>query len=126
VDNNRGGHFFVSYSRGDSSFALELAHKLRAAGIAVWVDQLDILGGEIWDEKIDAALASSRGVIVIVSCNAVSSRNVRDEVSFAIDKGKDVIPVLNEACEIPFRWRRTQYVDFTSGFDKGFMNLGQR
>jgi len=33
---------FVSYSRADSEFALKLVRDLKAAGISVWLDQLDI------------------------------------------------------------------------------------
>ena len=36
---------FFSYSRDDSEFALRLAEDLKAAGAAVWIDQLDIEPG---------------------------------------------------------------------------------
>ena len=41
---------FFSYSRSDASeFAFKLAGDLRNAGMNIWIDQLDINGGEIWD-----------------------------------------------------------------------------
>ena len=40
---------FFSYAREDSEFVLKLAKELRAVGVNLWLDQLDILGGQRWD-----------------------------------------------------------------------------
>ena len=115
--------FFCSYSRDDSPFALKLARELRAVGIPVWIDQLDILGGERWDNAIQAALAASSGIIAVISPSALKSQNVMDEVSYALDEGKKMIPVLHRECVVPFRLRRMQRVDFTGDFDNAFKDL---
>ena len=47
-----------------------------------------------------------------MSPESVSSENVIDEVAFALEKRKQIIPVFYRECEIPFRLRRIQYVDF--------------
>jgi len=39
---------FFSYSREDADFVMRLAADLRAAGAAVWLDQLDIRPGIAW------------------------------------------------------------------------------
>jgi len=50
---------FISYARQDSSeFALQLAEDLKAAGAAVWLDQLDIVEGELWDNAVQQAMTS--------------------------------------------------------------------
>jgi hypothetical protein len=54
--------------------------------------------------------------VVVLSPRAVASENVLDEVGFAIDYGKGVIPVLLEACDIPIRISRLQRVDFTGDY----------
>jgi len=36
-----------------------------------------------------------------------------DEVSYALEKGKHVIPILIKECQIPFRLKRLQYINFT-------------
>ena len=47
---------FISYSRDDSEFALRLAQDLKAAAASVWLDQLDIRPGVMWDNAIEDAL----------------------------------------------------------------------
>jgi hypothetical protein len=114
---------FVSYSRADSPFAVKLASDLRANGASVWIDQLDIAAGARWDDAIEEALRRSARVIVLLSPKAVASQNVLDEVSFAMDEGKTLVPVLVEPCTVPMRLRRLQYVDFTSGYETALGRL---
>jgi formylglycine-generating enzyme required for sulfatase activity len=115
--------YFFSYARSDSEFVLHLARELRAAGAGIWVDQLDILGGERWDQAIERALRSCQGMIVVLSPESVSSDNVMDEVSFALEAKKLIVPVIKAECEVPFRLRRLQDVKFTSDFHAGFAEL---
>jgi hypothetical protein len=114
---------FVSYSRADSQFAVKLASDLRANGAKVWIDQLDIAAGARWDDAIEEALRRSARVIVLLSPKSAASQNVMDEVSFALDEGKTIVPVLVERCTIPMRLRRLQYVDFTPGYDTALERL---
>lgn len=108
--------YFLSYARADASFALRLAGDLKAAGVDVWVDQLDILPSQRWDRTLETALRGAAGVLVILSPRSVASENVMDEVGFAIDQRKDVIPVLHERCDVPIRLSRFQHVDFTRDY----------
>ncbi len=108
---------FFSYSREDSDFALRLANDLRASGSAVWIDQLDIGPGERWDRVVQQALESCPTVLIILSPASVNSNNVMDEVSFALDQQKAIIPVLYRDCDIPFRVRRFQHVDFRDNYE---------
>jgi hypothetical protein len=114
---------FVSYSRADSEFALKLASDLRANGASIWLDQLDIAPGARWDSAIEDALRGAARVIVVLSPKAVASQNVLDEVSFALDEGKAIVPVLVETCAVPMRLRRLQHVDFTPGYEAALGRL---
>ncbi|MDT8414065.1 MAG: toll/interleukin-1 receptor domain-containing protein [Flavobacteriaceae bacterium] len=114
---------FFSYSRDDSEFVLQLAKNLRQAGANIWLDQLDISAGSRWDKSIEQVLTRSKTLLVILSKTSVTSDNVLDEVSFALEEGKTVVPVLLEDCEIPFRLRRLQYADFTENREKGIQTL---
>lgn len=116
-------HIFFSYSRDDSEFVLDLAKKLRAEGRNVWLDQLDIETGERWDRSIEKALEEADVLLVVLSKTSVDSDNVMDEVSFALEEGKRVLPVLYEDCDIPFRLRRLQFADFTTDVDSGMETL---
>src|SRR4051794_29765587 len=83
---------FFSYARADSEFVLRLAKDLRDGGAVIWLDQLDIKGGNLWDTAIEDALKAAPNVIVVLSTASVKSNNVMDEVSFALESGKVVVP----------------------------------
>ena len=117
------GSIFFSYSRKDSEFVLSLAQELREAGADIWLDQLDIEPGTAWDDSIEDALAKSDTLLVVLSKTSVTSTNVRDEYSYAIEEGKRVVPVLMEPCTVPFRLRRLQYADFTQDRQVGIDTL---
>ncbi|MEM7084966.1 MAG: TIR domain-containing protein [Bacteroidota bacterium] len=114
---------FFSYSRDDSEFVLNLAKELREKGANVWLDQLDIKPGTRWDKSIEDALDASQTVLVILSKTSVESNNVMDEVSYALEEGKMVLPVMLEACDVPFRLRRLQFADFSVSREKGIETL---
>ncbi|HEY2482695.1 MAG TPA: toll/interleukin-1 receptor domain-containing protein [Caulobacteraceae bacterium] len=105
------GHFFLSYSRRDQEFALRLAIDLRAAGAAIWMDQVDIRPSDRWDRSIEAAVRDCTGLVLVLSPNSAASDNVLDEVAVALETGKPVIPVLIETCQIPLRLARVHQID---------------
>lgn len=57
------------------------------------------------------------GLVVILSPRSVASDNVADEISFAIDSGKSVLPVMIERCTLPLRLTRMQVVDATASYE---------
>jgi|GEM_PF-3201468 len=116
---------FFSYSREDSEFVLKLAKDLKAAGAAVWLDQLDIRPGQHWDSALEDALANSPNMLLVLSPPSVASTNVMDEVSFALEEQKLIIPVLYRTCKIPLRLRRVQYIDARTEYGKALEELAQ-
>jgi hypothetical protein len=112
------GCYFLSYSRADERIALRLASDLRERGIAMWLDQLDIRPSEHWDRAIERAVRECRGLVVVLSPRSVASDNVADEISFAIDSGKSVLPVMIERCTLPLRLTRMQVVDATDNYER--------
>lgn len=114
---------FFSYARVDTPFVLKLAKDLRDAGAELWLDQLDIKPGSHWDSAIEKALGSANRIIVVLSKDSVASNNVMDEVSFALENGKTVIPVLLNECAPPFRLKRLQRIDFTQDYHTGLNYL---
>ena len=115
--------YVFSYAREDSTFVLKLAQELRAAGVDLWLDQLDIIGGQRWDRAVENALQTCGGVIAVLSPHSVASDNVMDEVSYALEEGKQLVPILLQPCDVSFRLRRVQYIDFTVGYDAAFASL---
>jgi hypothetical protein len=114
---------FVSYSREDWEFVLRVAKDLKAKGAKVWMDKLDIRPGQRWELEVETALNGCSRMLVILSPASVGSSNVLAEAAFAIDEGKEVIPVLYLDCKTPFRLRPFQYADFRTSYDEGLQEL---
>lgn len=108
--------YFLSYARADAPFALRLADDLRASGVDLWIDQRDIAPSQRWDRAVEAALRDCAAVVVVLSPRSVASENVLDEIGFAIDSRKDVVPLLYESCNVPMRISRMQRIDFTGDY----------
>ena len=117
------GRVFFSYARSDAAFVLKIASALRADGVELWVDQLDIPKGARWDESVEGALKGCSCLVVVLSPASVNSFNVLDEVYYTLGEEKRVVPILLQACEIPFRLKRIQYIDFTAGYQEGYEEL---
>jgi hypothetical protein len=114
---------FFSYSRLDSDFAMRLAQDIRKAGTDIWIDQLDIPPGVHWDEAVEEALNDAGSVLVILSPASIASDNVMDEISFALDTGKTIIPIIWKPCKTPFRLRRWTRIDFSKNYFEGLQKL---
>jgi hypothetical protein len=119
----QGMKIFFSYARSDSKFVLKLAEDMRSAGVDLWIDQLDIPTGARWDQSVEDALKACPRLLIILSPESVASQNVMDEVAFAIDQNKKILPILYQNCDIPFRIKRLQFIDFTGDYNKAFANL---
>ena len=114
---------FISYSRSDAEFALRLASDLRSAGQAIWLDQLDIAPGARWDREVEQALKGCGRLLLILSPASAQSENVQDEIGYALQQHKLIIPVLHQPCDIPLRLLRLQYIDFTKDYGRGLQRL---
>jgi TIR domain/Yip1 domain len=114
---------FISYSRDDSQFALKLARDLRVAGANVWLDQMDIPAGQEWDSSIEEALVECPRMLLILSPSSAKSKNVRNEIHFALNYGKPIIPVLYRNCIAPLQLQRIQHVDFTGDYNHALSML---
>lgn len=117
------GRVFFSYARSDAEFVLKIASSLRVDGVELWVDQLDIPKGARWDQSVEGALKGCSCLVVVLSPASVNSFNVLDEVYYTLGEEKRVVPILLHPCEIPFRLKRIQYIDFTAGYQQGYGEL---
>jgi len=102
---------FISYARKDSSLVHKMADVFEKTGIPIWIDR-KLKPSERWDDSIEAAIKDCDKMLVILSEASINSQNVKDEYSYAIDSEKTVIPFLLEDCEVPFRLRRPQYINY--------------
>lgn len=118
-----GTEVFVSYAREDVDFARRLTNGLRRLEIPVWLDVFSIAPGKSWARQVGEALDRCPLMVLIVSPHSMASENSDDEWNYFLDKRKEVIPVLYEPAEIPFRLKKLQYVDFTGEFDSALTRL---
>jgi CRP-like cAMP-binding protein len=105
---------FVSYAREDQEFVLRLAQDIFREGIDVWMDQLNIALGSSWAREVGKALDTCNTMLLVLSAASLASTNVEDEWNYFLDKGKWIVPVLLEECDIPFRLTRIHYLDFVN------------
>ena len=117
------GQIFVSYSRVDTEFVTRLINDISKQGFDIWMDQQDIGAGQRWDSAIQNALENCGTFIIVLSPTSVASENVLDELSYAINEKKRIIPILLQNCELPYRIARVQFVDFTKNYQTGFHHL---
>lgn len=105
-------NIFVSYSRKDADFALQLARSLSDMGSDVWIDVQDIPPGMKWSSAIQQGLDVCDALVVVISPDAMASHNVEDEWQYALDQKKPVIPLLWRPAKLHFQLSRVQYIDF--------------
>lgn len=115
---------FFSYSRHDGvEFTLKLAHDLYHRGINTWIDQENIPDGSEWVVEIEDALTNAAFVLYVVTENANNSSNVRNEIIYALEENKKLIPLKINDCKIPLFIRTYQYVDFSKDYEAGLNRL---
>ena len=112
---------FVSYSRGDQDRVFELAAKLRAGGVSLWIDQGAIDAASLWSEQIVNALESAKALLLIVTPSSVHSDNVAKEVMLVSERKGHILPVHLEPTVIPptlkYQLAGIQHIEFFKGGD---------
>src|SRR5215472_13279486 len=75
---------FISYSTADEPTALRICQLLEENGLSCWIASRDLSGGpRPWSGALTEAICLSRMVLVVVSANSNSSRQVAREVEYA-------------------------------------------
>ena len=120
---------FISYSHADSQFVDQLAKKLKASGVDVWIDKWMIKVGDSITGKINEGIGASDFLIVVLSHASVNSKWVREELNAATirnieeEKHAFILPVLLEDCEIPTLLRDKRYANFADNAEQAFQEL---
>jgi adenylate cyclase len=112
---------FLSYSRDDQQRVFELAEKLRAAGVSLWIDQGAIDAATLWSEQIVDALESAKVLLLFVTEAAVHSHNVAKEVMLVSERKGHILPVHLEPTVIPsvlkYQLAGIQHIEYFKGSD---------
>src|SRR6187431_2463503 len=65
-----GKAVFLSYASQDTEAAKRICDALRGAGVEVWFDQSELVGGDVWDQKIRNQIKDCELLIPIISENS--------------------------------------------------------
>lgn len=107
------GHVFISYSHEDTPYVARLAERIRERGIEVWMDD-EIDYGTLYPRVIEEHLEGCAAVVLVMSEHARASEWVSNELEYAKDRDKPVVPLLLSGG----RWLEmmtTQHVDVADG-----------
>ena len=122
---------FISYGWADGlEFAERLAKDLEErGGCTVWIDRSAIEKGGIWEIRIEQAIRNSSMVVAVLTRHALREESVcRDEVAFALNEGKRVIPLRVQAdpdLKPSLLLTRRNWLDFTGNYETAFAALLQ-
>lgn len=124
-------HVFISYAKADTrALAIELRNELLALDeFTVWMDD-SLESAESWAAQIQEELDRADYVVVLLSTDvnrpvtATQRRSfVLNEIDYAQQLNKPIIPILVDETLIPVQLAGIQYIDFTYNREVGLSRL---
>src|SRR3954470_16876278 len=124
-----GKAVFLSYASQDADVAKRICDALRAAGVEVWFDQSELVGGDAWDAKIRDQIKSCTLFLPVISASTNARREgyFRREWKLAVDRTHDMdealpflVPlVIDETTDagafVPEKFRAVQWTRLPGG-----------
>jgi WD40 repeat protein len=119
---------FVSYSRRDSEFVGRVVESIEQCGKEAWLDTEGLVDGEVFPAAIRSAIEQADTFVFVISPAAVASPFCENEVSYAGELRKRIVPVLREPvpdAELPAEIRDRNWIPFTErdAFDSSMQRL---
>ena len=93
-------YIFASYAHKDGQLVFPQLSRLHEDGYRIWYDE-GIDPGNEWPDDIAAALARASLFLVFVTKSSMESRNVRNEINFALNKNKAFLAIHLEVTTLP-------------------------
>ena len=120
---------FLSYASQDAEAAQKICDALRAAGIEVFLDQSELRGGDVWDQKIRREIHDCALFIPVISANTASRHegyfrlewDLADQRTHMIARSRVfVVPVCLDAttqlaADVPESFQRAQWTRLPGG-----------
>src|SRR6516225_11596936 len=120
---------FLSYASQDTEAAQKISKALRAAGIEVFLDQSELRGGDVWDQKIRREIHNCALFIPVISANTASRHegyfrlewDLADQRSHMMARNRVfIVPVCldatpDAAADVPESFRRAQWTRLPAG-----------
>jgi len=114
---------FISYSRAQTPFVDRLADQLERSGYPLWLDYHNLIPARPWFPQIEAGIDGADVVLLIVSKESLTSKNVEPEWKRALDRGKRIILLIFEAVPLPPGLQTCEWVDFRDNYKRAFQQL---
>lgn len=120
---------FISYGREDGlAFADRLGTDLKErGGHAVFIDRDRIEKGGLWEVRIEQGIRGSTVFAAVMTPHSLRETSVcRDEVVFALNEGKNVIPIKadpNRTLKPSLLLARRNWIDFSVDYESGCQAL---
>ena len=92
-------YIFISYSHLDADRVNPIIRQLQSGGFRVWYDS-GIEAGEEWPAYIAAHLKKCGCFIPFLTANYMRSDNCRQELHYALQKKRNLLPVYLEQVEL--------------------------
>jgi len=110
---------FFSYAREDRAAVQELADRLWQDGFLTWLDVKELLPGDDWRTRIEAAVERSDHVLVFLSETRTKKAGyVQRELRYALEQqqlrplgARFIIPIRLDPCDPPRELRHIQWLD---------------
>src|ERR1041384_7901011 len=114
---------FLSYASQDAAAAQRICEALRDAGVEVWFDQNELVGGDAWDAKIRRQIKDCALFVPVISANTQARREgyFRLEWRLAVERMQQMdddltflLPVViddttDAAARVPDKFREVQW-----------------
>jgi hypothetical protein len=117
--NERNIKIFISYAKEDFDRAFEIYEILRDKKYKPWIDEMNLLPGQIWKVEIQKAIKESDYFIACLSSNSVSKdgffqKELKEGLEIFDYKHEGsiyLIPVRLDDCQIPGKFKEIQFCD---------------
>ncbi|MBV9852056.1 MAG: toll/interleukin-1 receptor domain-containing protein [Armatimonadetes bacterium] len=129
-------HVFLSHNHADKPFVRMVSADIRASGLMVWLDELELAPGDSIIARVAEAVGDAEYVVAFLSPNSIGSHWVQKELSIGLTLGLQrrrvvVVPVLIgdlRTDQIPYTVIDLLYVDFSqpAHYDAAFSQLLRR
>jgi hypothetical protein len=106
-------NIFVSYSPADNELVSAIVSLLSASnGAIVYCDADSIRTSGRWREELEKAISEASMVLVFWCHHSNTSYEVRKEFALALERGKDVLPLLLDGTPLPGKLADRRSIDF--------------
>ena len=110
---------FLCHANEDKAQVRQVYQRLKTEGFNPWLDEKDLLPGQLRNQEIRKALKSSDFILVFLSRNSVAKRgDIQREMKLALDAWQEIpegqihtIPIRLDDCMIPEQFQQFEPVD---------------